>query len=253
MWNGQTLAVVLPTYNERDSIARVIGEFDALGIVDEIVVINNNAAAGTSDEVAPTAAREVHEPVQGYGAAIRRGLRETSSDLVAVCEPDGTFAARDLFKLLAFIEECDVVFGSRTVSTFVWQGANMGLFLRWGNWAVAKLLEVLFNTSYLSDVGCTFRLMRRAAVDTILPHARSDGSFFGLEMMLIVIVAGLRSVQIPVNYHERTGVSSVTGDLRKAFVLGLQMIRTILRYRVLDAKQTKQALRQTRAAVSNRV
>ena len=49
--------------------------------------------------------------------------------------------------------------GSRTVSNFIWDGANMGWFLQWGNWAVAKFLEVLFNTSYLSDVGCTFRVI----------------------------------------------------------------------------------------------
>lgn len=248
MWNGQRLAVVLPTYNEKDSIARVVREFEALGIVDDIIVINNNAAPGTSDEVAPTTAREIHEPVQGYGAAIKRGLSESDADLVAICEPDGTFHANDMHKLLAFVDECDVVFGSRTVNTFIWQGANMGLFLRWGNWAVAKMLEILFNTNYLSDVGCTFRILRREAVDTVLPHARSNGSFFGLEMMLVIIVARLRYVQVPVNYKERTGVSSVTGDFRKAVVLGLQMIRTILRYRVLDAQETKRQIGASRRA-----
>ena len=242
MWQGQTLAVVLPTYNEKDSIARVVDEFAALGIVDEIIVVNNNAAPGTSEEVARTVAREVVETTQGYGAAIRRGLQETDADLTAICEPDGTFHAADLYKLLAFVDDCEVVFGSRTVGTFIWEGANMGLFLRWGNWAVAKLLEVSYNTNYLSDVGCTFRVLRRSAVQTVLPHATSNGSFFGLEMMLVVMVARLRYVQVPVNYKERTGVSSVTGDLRKAVVLGLQMIRTILRYRVRDGQQTRRRL-----------
>lgn len=248
MWHGQTLAVVLPTYNEKDSIARVIQEIAALDIVDDIIVVNNNAAPGTSDEVARTTAREVHESRQGYGAAIKRGLLEADTDLVAVCEPDGTFHPKDLHKLLAFIDECDVVFGSRTVGTFIWDGANMGLFLRWGNWAVAKLLEVLYNTNYLSDVGCTFRLLRRSAVSLVLPHARSDGSFFGLEMMIIVILARLRYVQVPVNYKERTGVSSVTGNLRKAFTLGLQMIFTILRYRVVDGQGIRRGLKATLSA-----
>jgi glycosyltransferase involved in cell wall biosynthesis len=246
MWHGQTLAVVLPTYNERDSIARVVDEFYALGVVDEIIVVNNNAAAGTSEEVARTSAREVHEPSQGYGAAIRRGMMETDADLVAVCEPDGTFHAADLHKLLAFSADCDVVFGSRTVDTFIWEGANMGLFLRWGNWAVAKLLEVLYNTTYLSDVGCTFRLLNRAAVKTVLPHAQSEGSFFGLEMMIVVIIAKLRFVQVPVNYKERTGISSVTGDMRKAFFLGLQMIRTILRYRIRDGQSLRRKVEASR-------
>ena len=97
--------------------------------------------------MATTSAREVHEPVQGYGAAIMRGLREARTDLICVCEPDGTFEPRDLLKLLPYTRECELVVGSRTVTTFIWDGANMGRFLRWGNWAVAKVVEVLFNTA----------------------------------------------------------------------------------------------------------
>ena len=62
MWKGETVSVVLPTYNEKDSIRACINQFEATGYVDEIVVVNNNAAPGTSDEVATTSAREIHEP-----------------------------------------------------------------------------------------------------------------------------------------------------------------------------------------------
>jgi hypothetical protein len=89
MWNGKTISVVLPTYNEKDSIADTIRAFDKLGVVDDILVINNNAADGTSEEVATTSAREIVETRQGYGAAIRRGLVEVDTDLICVCEPDG--------------------------------------------------------------------------------------------------------------------------------------------------------------------
>ena len=212
MWNGKTLSVVLPTYNEKDSIAETIRAFDKLGIVDDILVVNNNAAQGTSDEVAPTSAREVLEPRQGYGAAIRRGLAEVDTDLVCICEPDGTFNPRDLMKLLPFTEECDFVVGSRTVSNFIWDGANMGWFLQWGNWAVAKIIEVLFNTSYLSDVGCTFRVISKSLVPGLLRDARVDGSSFGLEMLMLAVVGRDTIVQVPVNYHPRVGTSAVTGD-----------------------------------------
>ena len=53
------------------------------------------------------------------------------------------------------------MFGTRTTRELIWHGANMAPGLRWGNWAVAKLIEALFNTSHLSDVGCTYRLLRR--------------------------------------------------------------------------------------------
>jgi glycosyltransferase involved in cell wall biosynthesis len=232
MWNGKTLSVVLPTYNEKDSIADVINGFAALEVVDEIIVVNNNAAAGTSEEVAKTVAREVIETRQGYGAAIKRGLREADTDLVSVCEPDGTFNPADLHKLLAFLPECDYVIGSRTVSTFVWEGANMGWFLQWGNWAVAKLVEILYNTSYLSDVGCTFRVMTRDHAKMIAEKSSLDGSACGLEILLLPVIMRIRLVQVPVNYHPRVGVSSVTGDLRKTIRLGLQMISLVLWMRV---------------------
>jgi len=236
MWHGKSLSVVLPTYRERDSIASTIRGFQDLGIVDDILVINNNAEPGTSREVASTGAREIVEQQQGYGAAIQRGLREVDTDLVCVCEPDGTFNPRDLLKLLPFTEECDFVVGSRTVSNFIWDGANMGAFLRWGNWAVAKLIEVLFNTAYLSDVGCTFRVVSRARVADILEHARTPGSAFGLEMLLLAVIRRSKVVQVPVNYYPRIGTSSVTGDPVKSIKLGLTMLRMIGASRVQMAK-----------------
>jgi len=232
MWNGKTVAVVLPTYNERDSIGDTIRAFDKLGIVDDILVINNNAAPGTSEEVARTSAREIFEPRQGYGAAIRRGLVEVEMDLICVCEPDGTFKPEDLIKLLPFTAECDLVIGSRTVSNFIWTGANMGVFLQWGNWAVAKIIELLFNTSYLSDVGCTFRVISRERAIKTIRTARIDGSAFGLEMLMLAVIDRAKIVQVPVNYHPRVGESSVTGDLRKAFRLGLQMLKMVLLMRL---------------------
>lgn len=232
MWNGKTISVVLPTYNEKDSIADVIRAFDKLGVVDDILVINNNAADGTSEEVASTSAREIVETRQGYGAAIRRGLVEVDTDLICVCEPDGTFNPQDLTKLLPFTTECDFVVGSRTVSNFIWDGANMGWFLQWGNWAVAKVIELLFNTSYLSDVGCTFRVVSRARAADICAKAGVDGSAFGLEMLMLAVAARAKIVQVPVNYHPRVGVSSVTGDRRKAVRLGLQMLAIVLKTRV---------------------
>lgn len=231
MWNGRTIALILPTYNEKDSIAEVINRFDKLGLVDDMLVINNNAAPGTSQEVAKTAAREVQEPRQGYGAAIRRGLSEVDADLICICEPDGTFNPEDLHKLLPFTVECGFVVGSRTVSNFIWDGANMGFALQWGNWAVAKLTELIYNTSYLSDVGCTFRILSRECVADISPLFTLDGSAFGLEMMLIALLRRTKLVQIPVNYHPRIGQSSVTGHLVKTITLGAEMLRMVLRMR----------------------
>ena len=68
------MSVALPTYNERDSIRECIEDFFETGVVDEVVVCNNNAAEGTSAEVAKTRAREVFETRQGYGWSCRSAL-----------------------------------------------------------------------------------------------------------------------------------------------------------------------------------
>jgi glycosyltransferase involved in cell wall biosynthesis len=233
MWRGQRLAVVLPTFNEATSIAACIKGFDALDAVDQVIVVNNNAHPDTSRNVASTDAVEVYEPTQGYGAAIRRGLHETRDfDLVVICEPDGTFDPDDLDKLLPFLTDADVVFGSRTVSTFIYDGANMGALLRYGNWAVAKGVELIFNTASLSDVGCTFRVLKRTAIDRIEPAFERFDSAFGLEMMLHVVSRRIPFVQVPVRYLARVGESSVTGDLTKALRLGLLMITISIRHRL---------------------
>lgn len=232
MFLGKTVSLILPTYNEKDSIRDVIQNFEKLGIIDEIIVINNNAAEGTSEEVAPTSAIEIIETMQGYGAANLRGIREATGDLIVICEPDDTFLETDLFKMLEYSRDFDVVYGSRTMNDLIWDGANMGWFLRFGNWAVAKLMMVLYDACSLTDVGCTFRLFNRKVAEHVIDHCHITANFFSPEMMISTIQANFKNVQIPVNYKSRVGVSSATGNHWVAFKLGLQMIRLILCKRI---------------------
>lgn len=232
MWNGKTVSVIFPTYNEKDSIRACTLEYLGTGLVDEVIVVNNNAAPGTSEEIAGTGAREIYEGTQGYGYALLRGIDECTADLVILSEPDGTFSGKDVVKLLAFSEDLPVVFGTRTSREFIWAGANMGRFLRWGNWAVAKMTEILFNTTLLTDMGCTHRLFHREALQLIRPKLTIGGSHFGPQLLMEVVAHRIPFVEIPVNYRARVGESSVTGDLWKAFCLGMQMIALVLRYRL---------------------
>jgi glycosyltransferase involved in cell wall biosynthesis len=231
MWNGKRVSVVLMTYAERDSIRNVINQFYATGYVDEVLVIDNNAQAGTAEEVAKTPARLVHEPKQGYGHATRRGLIEATGDLIVLAEPDGTFLAQDILKLLVYSAECDVVFATRTTRELIWADANMAAFLRWGNWAVAKVIEALYNTSHLSDVGCTYRLLRSDTARMVADAMTVGGSHAGAEIMLLTIISGVRFVEVPVNYLPRVGTSSVTGDPLKAVIVGLRMLGLVFKLR----------------------
>jgi glycosyltransferase involved in cell wall biosynthesis len=231
MWRGQTVAVIFPTYNEKDSIRAAVEDYSATGYCDEVIVVNNNAAPGTSEELTDTGAREIIETRQGYGHALQCGLDHCNADLIILSEPDGTFSGHDVLKLLAYSDDKPVVFGTRTSPEFIWDGANMGWFLRWGNWAVAKMTELLFNTTILTDMGCTQRLLRRDAVELIRPHLTIGGSHFGPQILLEVIAHKIPFVEIPLNYRSRVGQSSVTGSLWKAFCLGMRMIVLVLEYR----------------------
>jgi glycosyltransferase involved in cell wall biosynthesis len=237
MWNGKRVSVVLMTYAERDSIREVIESFEATGLVDEVLVVDNNAQPGTREEVARTQARLVHEPRQGYGHATRRGLMEATGELIVLAEPDGTFLAEDVVKLLVYSGECEVVFGTRTTRDLIWAGANMARFLRWGNWAVAKLIEALFYTNHLSDVGCTYRLLRSETARDIAQAMTVGGSHAGVEIMLLTILSGARFVEVPVNYLPRVGTSSVTGRPVKAIQVGMAMIGLVLKLRWMAPKR----------------
>jgi glycosyltransferase involved in cell wall biosynthesis len=231
MWGGKRVSVVLMTYAERDSIRDVITGFFDTDVVDEVLVVNNNAEPGTEEEIRDTGARQVVEPRQGYGHATRRGLLESTGDLIVLAEPDGTFLPGDIRKLLVYSAECDAVFGTRTTRELIWRGANMDWFLRWGNWGVAKLVELLFNTSHLSDVGCTYRLFCRDLADHVARSMTTGGSHAGAEILLITITSGARFIEVPVNYLPRVGTSSVTGKVVTALLVGLRMIQLTLRFR----------------------
>src|SRR5579863_3925468 len=244
MWRGKRVAVVFPTYNEKDSIRAATLEYLAGDLADEVIVVNNNAAPGTSEELLGTGAREIFESRQGYGHALLRGIDECDADLIVLSEPDGTFTGNDLIKLLAYSDDVPVVFGTRTSQNFIWTGANMGRFLRWGNWAVAKMTELLFNTTILTDMGCTYRLFRQDALRLIRPHLTIGGSHFGPQLLLETVAHGIPFVEIPVNYRTRVGESSVTGNLWKAIRLGLRMIALVLEYRVKLAWEARDLWRE---------
>jgi glycosyltransferase involved in cell wall biosynthesis len=231
MWENQRVSVVFPAYNEADSIADAVTNFLAVPAVDEVVVIDNNSRDGTGDLAAAAGARVVREEKQGYGHALQRGLAEADGGLIILAEPDGTFDARDVPKLLVYSGDVDLVLGTRTTRELIWEQANMGLVIRWGNWAVAKFLQVLFNTPSLTDCGCTMRLIRRDGLERIRPLLTVGGSHFLPEMVILARLSGLSMLEVPLNYRRRAGVSKITGDYGTAVRVGLNMIRLITRYR----------------------
>ena len=231
MWKSKTVSIVLPAYNEEKYIRPAVEDFLIDGLVDEVIVVDNNSRDRTVDEALATRARVVRETEQGYGYALRRGLREAKGDLVIMAEPDGTFVGRDVLKLLAYADDFEMVCGTRTTRELIWRQANMGWFLRWGNWIVAKMIQVLYGGPSLTDCGCTFRLTHRTALARILDDLTVGGSHFLPEMVIVALKRGLRIIEVPVNYRGRIGESKITGTLKGTLRTGFRMIALILRLR----------------------
>lgn len=232
MYGNKSVSVVLPAYNEEQYIRAAVEDFARSGVVDEIVVVDNNSRDRTAEEARMTTARVVQETAQGYGHALRRGLREATGDIIIMAEPDGTFIGRDVLKLLAYSEDFDMVCGTRTTRELVWEQANMGWFLRIGNWVVAKMLQLLHDGPSLSDCGCTLRLTHRKALQQIQDDLTVGGSHFLPEMVILGLRKKLAIIEIPVNYRGRIGESKITGSMTGTLKTGFRMIGLILRYRL---------------------
>ena len=228
MWNNKTVCVVFPVYNEEENIKNAINDFYASSYVDMVIAVDNNSSDRSKNEILSTDAKYIFESNPGYGAALTRGLKETDHDLVVTCEPDGTFLAKDIIKLLVYSDSYDVVFGTRTSKFCVWDGANMNWFLRYGNWAVAKFLEYLFNGPSLTDVGCTYKLINKESLSILIETFKVQKSHFQPEFMINSIKLNKKVVEIPVEYLPRKGYSKITGSMFKALKLGFIMIFYIL-------------------------
>jgi glycosyltransferase involved in cell wall biosynthesis len=231
MWNKKTVSVVLPAYNEEQSIRDAIDSFFATCVVDEVIVVNNNSRDRTVEEAQKTRATIVHETRQGYGAALKRGLTESTGEYVILAEPDGTFDSNDVFKLLSYANDFELVCGTRTTRELIWAEANMGWFLRFGNLVVAKWMEFLHNTCSLSDCGCTLRLVHGESLRRFLPYLTVTGSHFLPEMVILARKCGLRIIEIPINYCGRRGMSKITGTVKGTWKTGINMIKLITLYR----------------------
>lgn len=242
MFKHYKVSVVMPAYNEEAFIATAVREFKGVPEVDEIVVVDNNSKDRTAELAKAAGARVVTETRQGYGHASKTALMSATGDLVLIVEPDGTFRARDVYKFLSYADEFDAVIGTRTAKSCIWTGANMGLFLRYGNVAVAKLLEYMHNGPCFTDVGCTFKMMHRSVLEQIEPYLTVGQSHFSPQLMTVLVRTGMRCIEIPVHYRSRLGESKITGSFWKAWKLGWKMIFMIMGYRLRSLPKMKSSV-----------
>lgn len=238
MYRTWKVSLVIPAYNEEDTIGQVVAEFRSEPHLDEIVVVDNNCRDRTAAIAAAAGARVVAESRPGYGSALLAGMRAATGDILVLVEADGSFRARDLEKLLVYLADADMVLGTRTTRQMLEQGANMRSILRWGNVFMAKFLQLLWLRPHeprFTDVGCTYRALWRRTFDRIAGRLSQTGPAFSPEMMCAALQERCRVIEIPVTYAARLGGESKHSDTfgRQART-AWRMFKTICRKRFLE-------------------
>ncbi|MFK7738959.1 MAG: glycosyltransferase family 2 protein [Planctomycetota bacterium] len=238
MFRDRTVSLVIPAYNEEETIGQVVAEFLKEPNLDEILVVDNNCSDQTAEIAAKAGARVISETAPGYGSALTAGLNAATGDLLVLVEADGSFRARDVVKLLCYLNDAGMVMGTRTTRQMVEQGANMRFMLRWGNVFMAKFLQVCWmrpSEPRFTDVGCTFRALTRGTWDRVRTRTREPGPAFSPEMMCAALQERCRVIEVPVTYSRRMGGESKHSDTfwRQA-KLAWKMFRTICRKRFLE-------------------
>lgn len=228
MYRGQKVSVVIPAYNEEKGISKVVRDFKKR-YVDEVIVVDNNCVDRTAALAKKAGAKVVKQTKQGYGNAIRKGLEVAKGDLIFITESDSTFYGDDMMSLLKHIDEGDIIVGTRTNRAYVEKGAKMDWFLDWGNRFIAMLVNIEFpGRVWLTDVGCTLRVIKRPALRRIIGKFKVGGSTFSPHMLVVALANGLKVKEYPVRYKARIGESKITSNKVKSFKVGLGMIKIIV-------------------------
>jgi glycosyltransferase involved in cell wall biosynthesis len=197
------LSVVMPVYNERDTIAEIIGRVLTVPLRVELIVVDDGSTDGTRDLLADLHRQHgfklVLQPANaGKGSALRRGFREVTGDLVVIQDADLEYSPEELPELIALICEgrADVVYGSRFLGRH-----RVFLFTHYlGNWLLTFITNALYNTM-LTDMETCYKAMRTE----VLRSFTLNSNGFGIEPEITakVFKRHYRVYEVPITYDGR--------------------------------------------------
>ncbi len=221
------VSVIIPTYNEAQSIALVLKDIPS-DLTTEVIVVDSNSSDGTREIAASMGARVVQEPRRGYGRACLTGLAVADSpDVVVFLDGDYSDRPSELPTLLAPIIEgrADITLGSRL------DGQHSAGAMPWhqafGNRLAAGLIRLLYGLK-VTDLG-PFRAGRADVLRSLALEETTYG--WAVEMILKGAMAGSRVVEVPVSYYPRIGKSKISGTLKGTIGAGWFILSLIVRYR----------------------
>ena len=223
------IKVIIPAYNEEESIPLVIKDIPT--IVDEIIVINNKSTDNTEINAKKAGATVLIENRKGYGYACLKGMEYISQqknkpDIIVFLDGDYSDYPEELTKIIAPIleENSDFVVGSRVKE--LREEGSMTTPQIFGNWLATSLMKLFFSSTF-TDLG-PFRAIK---YDKLLGLKMEDKTYgWTVEMQLKVLKQKLSYKEVPVNYRNRIGVSKVSGTIKGAIFAGIKILTWIFKY-----------------------
>ena len=223
------IKVIIPAFNEQDSIAKVIQDIPSL--VEEIIVVSNNSTDLTEVNAKHTGATVLTENRKGYGYACLKGMdyiskQQSKPDIIVFLDGDYSDYPEELTKIIAPIIEdnIDLVIGSR-VKELREDGAMTPQQI-FGNWLATKLMSLFFKAKF-TDLG-PFRAIK---YDKLLALNMVDKTYgWTVEMQLKALKQKLSYTEVPVNYRNRIGVSKVSGTIKGSIFAGIKILSWIFKY-----------------------
>ena len=197
-------SIVIPAYNEGDSIRGVLESLQAIA-EHEIVVVDDGSSDDTAQVAESLGVRVVRHPTnKGYGAALKTGFRATSGEIVVTLDSDGQHDPSDIARLLSCMEEgqCDMVVGAR-------QGEmSIPWLRRVGKWFLSIIASYLVGMR-IPDLNSGFRAVRRNLVRRNL-HLLPNGFSFSTTLTLALLQSDCNVEFVPILSKKRSGTSKVS-------------------------------------------
>ncbi|MEH6408791.1 MAG: glycosyltransferase family 2 protein [Leeuwenhoekiella sp.] len=226
---GYTIKVIIPAFNEQDSIGLVIKEIP--DIVNEIIVVSNNSTDATEANAKAAGAIVLKENRPGYGYACLKGMGYIASqsqkpDIIVFLDGDYSDYPEDLDKIVAPIinDDIDLVIGARVKESR--EPGSMTFPQRFGNKLATTLMKWLFDSRF-TDLG-PFRAIK---YDKLLALNMEDKTYgWTVEMQLKSLRQHFTYVEVPVKYRNRIGVSKVSGTVKGAIFAGVKILGWIFKY-----------------------
>ena len=223
------VVVIIPAYNEEQSIGLVLKEIPAT--VSQIIVVDNGSTDATAAVARNNGATVLHQPLKGYGYACLMGLHYLSSmddlpTIVVFIDGDYSDYPGDITKILQPIsnDNKDIVIGARVKK--LREEGSMTFPQIFGNWLATFLMKILFNSNF-TDLGP----LRAIKYDKLLALHMEDKTYgWTVEMQLKALKNNYSYVEIPVRYKRRIGVSKVSGTVKGAIFAGIKILSWIFKY-----------------------